>query len=260
MVPWYNRLRMADQPTFSTENPVVFRLKIPWTTVTAAYEKQLDRAVEQAEIKGFRKGKAPRKLVQERVGKQHLYNDVVQVVLPEGYQQEIARRKITPYIAPRVKPLASEEGKDWEFEITVITRPKVSLHNYEEKIKDALAAGTIIKPGEAEKSPEVKQNEKLAKVFDALLAHSAVELPTLLVEEEVNMRLAKLVDQLQTAGLTVQQYLAAKKLTQQTLRQEYEKTARELLHLNLALDAIANARGLTGKDRISKVVESLLSL
>jgi len=87
-----------------------------------------------------------------------------------------------------------------------------------------------------------------------------IELPQILVDEEVNIQLSKLVDQVKAIGMTIEQYLAAKQLTAEKLRADYEKTARDALTLNLGLDAVARARNFTEKDRIGKAVSYLSNL
>ena len=51
-----------------TANPVIFPIAIPWKDVQVAYRRRLDELAAQAEIKGFRKGKAPRAIVEEKIG------------------------------------------------------------------------------------------------------------------------------------------------------------------------------------------------
>ena len=47
-------------------------ITIPWTKVSEAYQKVLTDSALEINIKGFRKGKAPLKMVEEKLGKQHL--------------------------------------------------------------------------------------------------------------------------------------------------------------------------------------------
>ena len=246
-----------DQPNTASkpDNPVVFTITIPWTAVQAAYQQELQRVADGVTLDGFRPGKAPLPMVEEKVGKKRIFSDVIQKVLPPTYQTEIKNRNLAPMISPRVKALVLDEGKDWQFEIAVVTKPDVSLEDLETKLREALAPGKIVTPGK----PEQTKEEKMRLAFDTLLASAKVDLPSLLVEEEVNFRLSQLVDQLQTIGLTVEQYLSSKQLTSETLHQSYEKTAREALKLNLALDKIATDQGFTEKDRIAKAVDWVVS-
>lgn len=258
------------------ENPVIFEILISWKNVQGAYQKRLTSLAAGIEIKGFRKGKAPAKLVEEKVGKSKLYSEIIQDVLPPAYQEEVKKKNLVPMIAPRVKPINIKENEDWRFEITVVTRPEVELRNYIEEIKNKKYKVQDIKADKKTEdtktqkidaktlkqswNPEIERNRKMGVAFDILLKIVKVELPQILVDEEVNLRLAQLIDQVRSVGMTIEQYLQAKKLTNQQIRMEYEKTARDMLKLNLALGAVASEQKLEGKDRISKAVEFLLAL
>lgn len=246
-----------DEPNTAVtpNNPIVFTVTIPWPQVQAAYQSRLQEIANTVTLDGFRPGKAPLPMVEEKAGKKRVFSDVIQKVLPPSYQEEIKSRNLTPMISPRVKALALDEDKDWQFEIAVVTKPDVGLGNLEEKLTQTLAPGKIVTPGKPEQSKE----EKMRLSFDTVLASVNVDLPNLLVEEEVNFRLSQLVDQLQTIGLTVEQYLSSKQLTAETLHQSYEKTAREALKLNLVLDKIAIDQKFNEKDRIAKAVDWLIA-
>ncbi len=239
----------------SQTNPVIFSITISASAVAQAYQQRLQELVDQAELPGFRKGRAPNNLVEEKVGKKSIYSDTIQKVLPPAYQEEVKKRGLTPLISPRVKALSLDEGKDWQFEIAVVVKPQIVLTGLEEKLKEVLASGKIAVPGK----PEPTKDEKMRVAFDAILDTTQVDLPQLLVDEEVNVRLSQLVDQVQAIGMTIEQYMEAKKLTPQTLRASYEKTAREMLKLNLVLDELASQNQFTGNDRMAKTIDWLIS-
>jgi trigger factor len=239
----------------SQPNTTVFTINIPWTEVTLEYQNQLKILASQAELPGFRKGMAPVNLVEEKADKKKLYGQVIEVVLPKAYKKEAESRKLVPFIQPRVKPIQAQENQDWIFEITVITKPEVDLANLEEKLKSALAPTKIIAPDKKEPT----KDEKLKTAFDTLLDTVKVDLPQVLVEEEVNLRLSQLIDQVQSIGMTMDQYLAAKQLTPEKLRESYHKSAKEMLTINITLDKIAEKNEYTGKDRIARAVDWLVS-
>src|SRR3989338_305896 len=240
----------------SQSNPIVFTVTIPWTEVKEEYQNQLKTLASQTELPGFRKGMAPINLVEEKADKKKLFGQVIEIVLPKAYKKEAETRKLITFIQPRVKPIQAQENQDWIFEITVITKPAVDLAELEEKLKSVLAPSKIITPDKK----EVTKDEKMKIAFDTLLDTVKVDLPQILVEEEVNLRLSQLVDQVQSIGMTMDQYLAAKQLTPEKLRQSYQKSATEMLTLNLALDKIAEKNQYTGKDRIALAVDWLVSL
>ena len=236
-------------------NTIIFTVTIPWTEVKEEYQNQLKSLASQTELPGFRKGMAPINMVEEKADKKKLFGQVIEIVLPKAYKKEAEQRKLVPFIQPRVKPIQSQENQDWIFEITVIAKPAVDLADLEEKLKSALAPSKIIAPDKKEPT----KDEKLKTAFDTLLDTVKVDLPQILVEEEVNLRLSQLIDQVQSIGMTMDQYLAAKQLNPEKLRESYQKSAIEMLTLNLALDKIAEKNQYTGKDRTARAVDWLAS-
>lgn len=242
------------------ENPIVFSISIPAKEVKKAYDQLLVKLIAKTKVKGFREGKASAKLVEEKLGKNAIYSQVIEVVLPPAYQSQVEKRGLQPMIQPRVKAISLKEKEAWEFEITVVEKPPVDLGNWEEAIKKALAPLKIVKPGEEKENQTARDNKNLQVAFDALLEASKVDLPKILIEEEVNLRLTKLLDQVQSLGMTIDGYLKAKNLTHQKIREEYEQSVRKMLTLNLALEEIASLKKMSGKNRIPEVIKYLTNL
>lgn len=73
-------------------------------------EKKFDSALDQAfkkvskdvQVPGFRKGKVPRPIFEQRFGVESLYQDAVDIILPEAYSEAIDEVEITPVDQPEV--------------------------------------------------------------------------------------------------------------------------------------------------------------
>ncbi|WP_018921638.1 trigger factor [Salsuginibacillus kocurii] len=106
-------------------------------TVTVDSEK-LDEALEQAfqkvrgkvNVPGFRKGKVPRKLFEQRFGIESLYQDAVDIVLPEAYSNAVQEADINPVDQPEIDIEEIEQGKGVVFKATVTVKPEVELGEY----------------------------------------------------------------------------------------------------------------------------------
>jgi len=88
-----------------------------------------------------------------------------------------------------------------------------------------------------EKKPT--REEKEQEILKLLLEKIDVKIPKMLIEEETNSRLSKLLERLEKLGLTLESYLSSIGKTPETLRKEYEKQAKEALSLDLILTEIA---------------------
>ena len=185
-------------------------LIIPWPDIQKAYEKEVAEAVANAEIQGFRKGKAPRNLVEPKLDKSHLYSHAVQHLLPEAYAAAVKAAGLKPVLYPQVKIIKGQEDQDWEFLATTCEAPSVILP------------------------------DKLSSDLAVLRQKSQVKVPNLLVEEEANHRLASLVENITKLGLTTEQYLTSKKLTPISLKSQISQSSRVDLETEFILLRIQN--------------------
>ncbi|HLR62626.1 MAG TPA: trigger factor [Lentibacillus sp.] len=98
------------------------------------FDKALDQAfkkvVKDVQIPGFRKGKVPRKIFEKRFGVESLYQDAVDIVLPDAYANAIEETEIEPIEQPEVDIEEIEQGKDLIFKATVNVKPEVDLGEY----------------------------------------------------------------------------------------------------------------------------------
>jgi len=229
-----------------------FTLTIPKSQIADAYKHSLKEAAEHVTVKGFRKGKAPLDRVEREVGKQNLYEDVVRHVFPPAYADYIKKNKLEPITSPKVNIKSANELEDWEFEVEIAQKPVVQLGDYTKTVKADKAVSAIWTPGSgqsADQKDEAKREEKLSKIFDSLLKSVKIEIPSLLIEEEVNRSLSRLVSQIEKLGLTVDQYLASMNKTSESLKQEYATNAEVNLKIEFILDAIAKEENLTVSDK-----------
>src|SRR5690606_26238098 len=79
---------------------------------------------------GFRKGKVPRKIFEARFGIESLYQDALDIILPEAYQKAVEETGIEPVDRPEVDIEQLEQGKNLIFKATVLVKPEVELGEY----------------------------------------------------------------------------------------------------------------------------------
>ena len=82
---------------------IEFVLSVPWSKIVSEYNHLVDHAVGEAELPGFRKGKAPRKDVEARLNKNEVYGKAVEKLLPEIYARQIKELSLKPILQPRIK-------------------------------------------------------------------------------------------------------------------------------------------------------------
>ena len=111
-------------------NEGLLKVTIPAEKVNKALDQAFKKVVKQINVPGFRKGKVPRPIFEQRFGVEALYQDAVDILLPEAYGEAIEETKINPVAQPEINVTQIEKGKDFEFEATVTVEPEVKLGDY----------------------------------------------------------------------------------------------------------------------------------
>ncbi|MFD2211065.1 trigger factor [Virgibacillus halophilus] len=95
-----------------------------------ALDKAFKKVVKDVQIPGFRKGKIPRKIFEKRFGVESLYQDAVDIVLPDAYMAAVSEAKIEPVDQPEINIEEIERGKNLVFTAKVTVKPEVKLGEY----------------------------------------------------------------------------------------------------------------------------------
>lgn len=140
-------------------NEGVLTVTVPAEKVNKALDQAFKKVVKQINVPGFRKGKVPRPIFEQRFGVEALYQDAVDILLPEAYGEAIEETEINPVAQPEVNVTQIEKGKDFIFEATVTVEPEVKLGDY--------------KGLEIEKQETELSDEELQESIDHSLSHLA---------------------------------------------------------------------------------------
>ena len=109
------------------KSQVGMTIEVPAETVDATYDRVLNRLTSKARIEGFRPGRAPRSLVEARLGPAVVREEVVELMVPEVINQALQERSINPIESPDVEVLELERGKPARLKATVSVMPEVTL-------------------------------------------------------------------------------------------------------------------------------------
>lgn len=111
---------------------VVLTIEVVAAELDKAEERACKRFAAQVNIPGFRKGKAPRKIVEQHVGKQTVLQEAFDYfIAPEALADALKDQNMEDIVArPKIEPVTLEDGKDVVFKATVVPRPEVKLGEY----------------------------------------------------------------------------------------------------------------------------------
>ncbi|MET1247464.1 trigger factor [Sporolactobacillus sp. STCC-11] len=100
----------------------------------ASFDQALDKAfkkvVKKVNVPGFRKGRVPRVLFEQRFGVEALYEDAIDFVLPNAYSEAIDQTGIEPVDKPQVDVDEIGKGKKLVLKADVTVKPEVKLGDY----------------------------------------------------------------------------------------------------------------------------------
>ena len=111
-------------------NEGVLTVTVPAEKVDKALDQAFKKVVKQINVPGFRKGKVPRPIFEQRFGVEALYQDAVDILLPEAYGEAIDETGINPVAQPEINVTQIEKGKEFIFEAIVTVEPEVKLGEY----------------------------------------------------------------------------------------------------------------------------------
>lgn len=111
-------------------NKVKISFKVPASSFEEAIEKAYLKNRSRINVPGFRKGKAPRKLIQRMYGETIFYDDALDAIFPEAFLTAVKDNDLHPVGRPDVNVESLEEGKELAFSCEVFVVPEVKLGDY----------------------------------------------------------------------------------------------------------------------------------
>lgn len=244
---------MSDQNSGKTDNAVIAReengniqitLNIPFKDVLEAKKKALEEIAKDIEIPGFRKGNAPVDQVEKHVSEAKILEKALGQILPKAFSDQVEKAKIKPVVYPKFELIKAKENEDWQVRAITCELPEVDLKDYKKIIQNEAKAKSIWTPKDGDpkdnsEQKEITSEEKEQRVIKILLDNIKINIPKILVDEEVNNRLAQLLERIEKLGLNLESYLVSVGKNPESLRKEYEAQAQTSIALDLILQKIS---------------------
>jgi trigger factor len=273
-------------------------------------EIAFNKLAEQVKVPGFRPGRAPRRMIEERMNPTAAMQQALDVVLNQEYQEAIKEHELVPVAQPEVDIESMDITKPITVKATVQVRPEAKVGDYskikakkeapsvsdeklDETMKTIFERSTQNKPGEREKGegeheagglvgsdgqplktdqPEAQMDDEWAKtlgarsledlraqvkqdlegqseyetqtkwqeeVFDALINMTKTEVPEAFIEDELSRMRANYQTQLQSLGITLDDYLKQAGKSQSEMEEQWRPQAEKQATLEIALAEVA---------------------
>jgi len=112
------------------KNQGVLTVEVDAEQFSLALDRAFKKVVQKVNVPGFRKGKVPRPIFEKRFGVEALYNDAIDLILPQAYREAVDSTGIFPVDRPEIDVEQVEKGKSFIFKATVTVKPEVELGQY----------------------------------------------------------------------------------------------------------------------------------
>ena len=110
------------------------KVRLDFVVEAARFEEAMEKAYRKnrsrLNIPGFRKGKAPRKVIEMQFGEGVFYEDAIDELFPSVYSEAIKEHGVEPVDRPEFNLKTIGSGKDLEFSVEVFVKPDVTLGQY----------------------------------------------------------------------------------------------------------------------------------
>ncbi len=149
------------------KNVASFEFTVSANEFEKAVEKAYRKNVGKINIQGFRRGKAPRMIIEKYYGKEIFYEDAINIVLPDAYDKAVEENGIHPVAQPEID-IKGEivKGDDITFTAKVTVKPEFELGTYKGIQADKVTHRTLKKDVDAEIEKLRERNSRMVPVED----------------------------------------------------------------------------------------------
>ncbi|HEQ9025310.1 TPA: trigger factor [Streptococcus pyogenes] len=124
-------------------NRGVITFTISQDKIKPALDKAFNKIKKDLNAPGFRKGHMPRPVFNQKFGEEVLYEDALNIVLPEAYEAAVTELGLDVVAQPKIDVVSMEKGKEWTLSAEVVTKPEVKLGDYKNLVVEIDASKEV---------------------------------------------------------------------------------------------------------------------
>lgn len=148
------------------KNMAKLTIEVPAEELEKAIESAYQKNKNKISIPGFRKGKAPRKMIEQMYGKEVFYEDAANALIPDAYEKALEECTEEIVSSPKVDVTQLEAGKPFIFTAEVALKPEVTLGKYKGVKVDKADVDVTDEEVEAEIKQEREKNSRTVDITD----------------------------------------------------------------------------------------------
>ena len=151
------------------KSQVEIKVSVIWDDWKSSLDAAVEEISKEVKIEGFRPGKAPREMVENKVGKDAILNSAAEKAIKKNYPGILEKEKIEAIGAPQVEIIKITEGAELEYMVVATVMPEVKMEEWKDEV------GKVNKKHEKEEA-EISDEEIQKEIKK--LAESRVKLVT----------------------------------------------------------------------------------
>ncbi len=163
---WEDMYSMNAKVENIEKNVVKLEIEVDSEKFEQGMQKAFLKNAGRFNISGFRKGKAPRKMVERYYGEQVLYEDAINIVCPEAYDEAVEENNLNPVDRPEIDIKQIGDGQNLIFTAVVTVKPEVELGEYKGIEVSKIEVNVTDEEVEKEFQKVVEKNARLVSVED----------------------------------------------------------------------------------------------
>jgi len=245
-------------------------VRVPAEEFNNFIEKATLDLTKELEIKGFRKGKAPKEMAEREIGQGRILETAASQAVKENYLRAISENKIEAISKPEIEILKLAAGNPFEFKAKISVLPEVKLPDYK-KIASQIKKREI-RVSEEEIERMRREKERIEKervrqeILDKIAENSQIEISELLVESEKKRMLESLKQEVgRILQINFSDYLSKINKTEKELLDSFSSEAKRKIKNSLVLKEIEKRENIEVSekeikeemDKISKIYPEL---
>jgi len=229
-------------------------VRIPAEEFNNFIEKATLDLGKELEIKGFRKGKAPKEMAEREIGPGRILEEAANQAIKENYLKAISENKIEAIFKPEIEILKLALGNPFEFKAKISVLPEVKLPDYKQIASQVLRREVVVAKEEIERlraeKERIEKERIRQEILDKIAENSQIEISEVLVESEKKRMLESLKQQVpQILQINFEDYLTKIQKTEKELLDSFLPEAQRKIKNSLVLKEIEKRENIEVSER-----------
>ena len=151
----------CERDSDASKGTLTFEIDVD--TINKGIDEAFVETRKKITVPGFRKGRVPRQIFNQMYGEESLYQDALNKVLPDAYNEAVKETNIQPVDQPKIDIKSMEKGQPWVLTAEVDVMPEVKLGEY--KGMEVPAQDTTVTDADVDDALETKRQQQAELVL-----------------------------------------------------------------------------------------------